>query len=657
MSLYKQLLLSTFAILLCLCSALWIGELKRTRDYLTLQMTTETQESANFLGLSLSTVQGGSERPIMQTMVDALFDSGTYRLIEVRDLEGRVLVARSIDEVSLLPVPAWFRRTVELSIPQASAKIMQGWVQTATVRIENQTDIAYLNLWGGAKNTAIWCGVAWLVFTALGGLVLRSILLPLKRIEEQATALCERQIDIRQEVPKTRELRRVVEAMNVMTARIAQIFREHAAIADRLNQEVYQDPLTGLGNRRYLESQFAARSADAEHRLLGSFVLLQLQSLKELNEQCGYQQGDRVLQELARRVREGCQKISDSLLARLGGGDLALLLPGTDALQVRTLWEEELVPAYGGSSHDLGDVLQSVSLIGGAVSFEQAASLQELLAAADMALAKARTAGGCNLQIVSLGRAGELSMQGRMHWKETILELIAEKNIVFYSQPTVEKGNTQLPFAQEVFTRVVDSSGAHVSLGMYLAVAEQFGLTADLEQMIVEKLLQLPLQQLFAQPITLNISPSSLADPSFFSWICEQLVKCGNTGLHFTLELPETSLTTHGGLVKDFAAAVKTAGHGIGVDHFGQGGTGLTYLQWLMPDYVKLDRAITDDLLRQNHEVGFFINALCSVAHSIGVKVIMKNVETVQQVEMLSPLNIDALQGNALQEPVLVEPA
>ena len=541
------------------------------------------------------------------------------------------------------------------TIPRASAKIMLGWVQTATVRIENRVDIAYLNLWGGAKNTAAWCGAAWLVFAGLGGLVLRSILLPLKRIEEQATALCDRQMDIRQAVPRTRELRRVVEAMNAMTSRIGEIFREHATIADRLNQQAYQDALTGLGNRRYLEAQFAARLADTEHRLRGSFVLFQLQSLKELNEQYGYQEGDRVLQELASRLQEGCRKFSDCLLARLGGGDVALLLPGTDELQVRRLWEEVLFPAFGGNSPCLGDIQQRVPLIGGAVSFEQVDSLHELLATADMALAKARTTGGSNLQIVSLGGEEELSMQGRMHWKETILELIAEKNIVFYAQPTVDKANRQVLIGQELFTRVKDSAGTPVSLGMYLAVAEQFGLTADLEQMILERLLRLPLQQMFAQPVAINISPSALADPAFYSWICEQLIQCGKNGQHFTLELPESTLTLYEPLVRDFASAIRAAGHGIGVDHFGQGGTSLTYLQWLMPDYVKLDRAITDDLLRQNHEVGFFINALCSVAHSIGVRVIMKNVETLEQLEMLSLLNIDALQGKVIQAPVMVQ--
>ena len=271
----------------------------------------------------------------METMIDALFDSGSYLFIELRDINGKVLVERRQEDLPL-PVPAWVSQQIHLSTPQAEAKVMQGWVQTGSVHIASRLDGVYLNLWQAAKKTAMWCGVTWGIFILLGGVVLRSVLQPLTRIEEQAVAISARRFDVQQRLPHTRELRRVVEAMNTMTTRIGQIFAEHAAAAEKLKEEVYLDPLTGLGNRRYLQAQIEARLADTANRITGTFVLLQVQDLKSLNDQHGYERGDMILQDVATHLQVGCRRFSDAVLARLGGGDMAVFLPGVDILGCRS---------------------------------------------------------------------------------------------------------------------------------------------------------------------------------------------------------------------------------------------------------------------------------------------------------------------------------
>jgi len=654
MTLYRQLLLSTFIILLCLCSVLWLGEVKRTRDYLAQQIESQTQESANFLGLALSSVQGQHEKAIMETMIDALFDSGTYQFIELRDINGQVLVARRQDGQQL-PVPPWFSMQIDLPLPEAEAKVMHGWVQTGSIHIASRLDRAYLNLWQSARKTALWCGLTWFIFIFFGGLVLRSILQPLKRIEEQAIALMGRRFDLQQQIPRTRELRRVVEAMNTMTTRIGQIFNEHAAVAEKLKEQVYLDPLTGLGNRRYLQAQIEARLADTANQITGTFVLLQVQGLKALNDQHGYEQGDLILQDVATHLQVGCRRFSDAVLARLGGGDMALFLPGVDILGVQEFWEEIFPPEYRPVHQPPNSLPKTGSLAAGGVCFEeQAPTLSNLLAAADMALTQARNHGEGALEILSLNGEVECALQGRMHYKQTILDLIAEKNIIFYAQPTVQKGNIEQPLGHEVYARVVDSEGKHHSLAMYIAMAEQFGLAADLEQMIVEQLLSPSVCPLLPKRLALNISASSLATPGFFKWLNKTLGRCGQKGVYFDIEFPEPQLHIGGERVREFADAMRQAGHGIGIDHFGQGLADFSYLQWLAPDYVKIDRAIADELLRKEKDVRFFIESLCSVAHSLGVQVVIKNVETKEQLEILAALNIDAMQGNALQPPVVL---
>jgi len=653
MTLYKQLFFGVFFVLFCLCSALWVGEFNRTRDFLDSQMGTQTFESATFLGLTLSSVQGNDEQVIRETMINALFDSGAYRLIELRDMNGNVLVMRHA-EAALQQVPPWFTALVQLTVPQASAKVMHGWVQTGTISIESQVDGAYQTFWQAAKSTALWFFTALVAFATLGGIVLRSILNPLQRIEAQAAALCDRQFVVQQELPRTRELRRVVVAMNTLTGRLEQIFEEHAVIAHKLNQQVYQDPLTGIGNRRYLESQLNARGSHNVAPFFGTFFIIQLHDLKALNEQYGYQRGDRILQEVVANIDDLCCLFLDCIVARLGGGDVALFLPGVDASTGQRLVEEIVRPARQTlATQDSAQL--SYSLSGGGVYFEHAMPLSDLLAWADMALVKIRGADeGHVLVLTTTGKESQHVKGGRMHWKEVLLDVIAQKNIVFYSQPTAQKNTVTDIIGHEIFARVNVPFDEHISLGMYVATAEQFGLMASLERIILEQLFQQSLRRFLPYRIAINISPSSLVDESFFTWFCQQLIQCSRQGIFLNIEFEESRLHTFGAQIKAFADVVKKEGHGLGIDNFGQGLINFGYLRWLMPDYVKIDRAIVGDLLNKDFDVRFLIDSLCSVAHSIDVKVVVKNIETEIQWSVFSTLNIDAVQGVYIQPPVML---
>ncbi|HBE92711.1 MAG TPA: GGDEF-domain containing protein, partial [Gammaproteobacteria bacterium] len=75
------------------------------------------------------------------------------------------------------------------------------------------------------------------------------------------------------------------------------------------------------------------------------------------------------------------------------------------------------------------------------------------------------------------------------------------------------------------------------------------------------------------------------------------------------------------------------------------------YLQSMRPDYVKIDRAFTNELGKENSDSDFFISSLCSVAHSLDVEVIAEGVENEQQFELLKELDVDGVQGYFIDKP------
>lgn len=649
MTLYKQLFLSVFVVLFSLSAALWVGEFKRTRDFLNLQMDTHAQDSATFLGLSLSSIKSNGNLATMAAMINALFDRGYYRSIELRDVQGNILVARHA-EAPPIQVPAWFVRLAALTTPRATSMVMHEWQQTGTIEVESHLDNAYQTLWQAVQTTGLWFFIACVASAVVSGIVLRSVLQPLAGIERQAIALCNRQFEIQEHIPRTRELRRVVLAMNTMSERLSRLFHEQVALADTLHKQVYQDPLTGIGNRRYLETRVNARFAEKDRAVQGAFFLFQIRDLKAINDRKGYQQGDRLIRETADRIRERSQRFPEHILARLGGGDFALFLPDIDEQTARQVVDDILDDMHRQEVTGLG-VIERAAVFSGGVMLDRAVSVGELLAQADMALSAARQTGDEKGHLVSLRDEPAVPVAGKGKWKEVLLDVLARKNVTFYAQPTVHCTNLSEPMHHELFARIAVPSGEHLSLGRFVTMAEEHDLMPDLDKMILEQVFERTLPSCPLRGITLNLSPISLNDPEFVAWLHGKLAQSSRQGVAVHFEFPEYRIVEYGKVIRRFGEEIKHYGHGIGIDHFGHGLMHFGYLQWLMPDYVKIDRAMTDAIVNEDIDIGFFVNTLCTAAHSIGIEVIVKNIETEQQWNLFSSLHIDAVQGFYIQAP------
>jgi len=653
MTLYRQLLLSALLMLLCLCSGLWLGELTRTRDFLVNQMEVHAQDTATSLGLSLTTLANGSNIPAMETMINALFDRGFYRIIELRDVDGKLLVERRAD-LAEDQVPAWFMRIVPLSAPQATALVQHGWQQTGTLTVESHTGFAYLALWQAVQTTALWFSLTAAAIALLAGLGLRSLLKPLRQVEEQALALCNRQFNIQEQLPRTRELRLVVSAMNHLTVRMKEIFQEQAAIAEDLLQRTYQDPLTAIGNRRYLEAQITAlheAKHEARHGVVkGAFLLFQLQDLQAINQASGYQEGDRILQETADILRQSCRDLPQALLGRLSGGDFALLLPNVDEHTTQQIANALLADLHLHAAMEASRAHEASVCCGG-VLYEQATPFTQLLARADTALNTARHHQARTVALLPLADGEPTLCAGKTQWMELLRDAIANRAIVLYSQPTVSRQDPGIIIHHEIFARVRTPADRELSMGMFVPLAERSGLMPALDKMIIELLLEQALDQFTPHRIAINLSPLSLADAAFSSWPDGQLIQCARKDLRLNFEFPEFRIHRHSEVIKAFAERIKHHGHRLGIDHFGQGLTHFGYLKSLLPDYVKIDRAITAGNLDEQSDSCFFINTLCNVAHSLDMMIIIEAVETESQWQALSALHVDAVQGFYIQQP------
>jgi len=286
MTLYRQIALSIILLLILGFLGTMIVSTSNLRSFLVTQLESHAQDTATSLGLSLSPQMQAQDLPIMTSMVDAIFDRGDYSNISVVAINGEILIERN-KPISPEQVPVWFINTIPLQTPRAEALVMSGWKQAATVAVTSHSGRAYNELWSNTVDTLKLFLASAAITLLLGLLAVRILLRPLQRVEMQADAICNQSYPVQKKLPRTRELKSVVMAMNRLSEKVHTLFTDQAALTERLREQAYLDPVTGLGNRRYFNRQLQALLESREEQVEGAFLLIELRGLAQANEKRG----------------------------------------------------------------------------------------------------------------------------------------------------------------------------------------------------------------------------------------------------------------------------------------------------------------------------------------------------------------------------------
>ncbi|THB75747.1 MAG: EAL domain-containing protein [Desulfobulbaceae bacterium] len=648
MSLYRQLLIFTLTLCFVLFFGVWIDKLQSTRSFLSDQLESHAQDTATSLGLSLSPFISADDDAAIETMLNAIFDRGYYRTIVLRDVQGKTISERRLPIV-IEHVPDWFVTSVPLKAPLAEALIMNGWNKAGSVSVESHPGYAYLTLWKTAVTITIYFLLTGVVVLVLGGVGLRILLRPLRRVEEQAEAICRKEYEIQEKLPRTRELRSVVVTMNKMTNKVKEMFEEQGNIAERLRQKAFGDDLTGLANRRYLTAQINVVLSGEDPLVKGAFMLIQIQNLAEINAQKGYAGGDELISKAAEIIKEHAEPWVGQVAARLGGGDFAVFLPDIDSEDSDKLAEQMATQLSLLSLENLSvsDNICSVGMI----RYQAPHNLDQLLSEADSLLIAAREAGPNRWQTGDLvAEDKSLSPQGKVWWRKTLEKALANKALTLYGQQVFKRADTTSIEHLELFSRIALEDGSIVPAGIFIPLAERSALVTDLDRQIILKGIQYQSESQ-NQPIAINISATSVSDQTFVDWVLYKLRDLSPNSGPIYFEFAEFSAVQHLESIKHFAQQIKAAGHSIGLDHFGRSFSNFGYLKSLQPEYVKIDAAFTRELETENSDSYFFIGALAGVAHSLDIKVIAEGVEKDAQLQILGDLKVNGVQGYLLDRP------
>jgi len=649
MTLYRQLIIFTLLLFFILLAGTWMITFENNRSFVIRQLDSHAQDTATSLALAISRPSVKSDEVRMEVMINAVFDRGYYEIIRLTDLQGKVLSERK-HNVIIEGVPRWFVLLVPIETPEATANIITGWRQTGTIFVKSHPGYAYQTLWLSSVRTTILfvvCGIFVLLAGAWG---LRKILLPLAGVQDQADAICRKEYNYQEILPGTKELRKVVLAMNRMVKKVQTMFEEQVAVVEEFRRHAYYDPLTGLGNRRFLEGQVKVYLEQRQGDAKGVLLLVQLNGLGLLNQTRGLEAGDALLKETAKILREIMEPYSNHVVTRLTGGDFCIFLPDAlpgDAGSVASNVINKLCGLESLHISEAGSIAHA-----GAATFACSAPLSLLLSEADRALRLAQQAApNCWHIIAMTDEAGKMPA-GQQQWKTALEKVIQDRGINLFVQPVAQTADRGAILHLEIFSRITQpEEGRMFNADWFLPYAERLGLIPLLDRIVLEEVLKLDRSQLNIDQVAVNISPASLSNSAFIEWIHNTLKKSSSSVPGIIFEFPEFAAIHNLPLIREFQMFVKDHGHDIAIDHFGRGLSNFAYLHSLQPKYVKINRAYTEEIKDAESDTRFFIASLCTIAHSVDVAVIAVGIETELQYKLLRDINIDGVQGFFIDTP------
>ena len=645
MTLSRQLI----AIILALFIVAYVGTLlisvNNMRVYLMEQMQSHSKDTATSLALSLVPALSEQDWVTVNSMVDAIFDSGYYRDLVIRSTDNKIILERTLP-VRIETVPPWFVRLISIETPSGEAVLSAGWSRLGTLSIRSHPGYAYHELWKSAVGTFGWFSLTWAVAILSLVILLRYILRPLHAIEQQALAISNREFPILEKLPRTRELRSVVVAMNKLSSKMNNFITDQMLLSKSIHQEAYRDPVTGLANKRHFEQRLKYLVSNPDEFPQGAIFLIQLAGFKAYNDKYGYTAGDEYLKTAARLLEQACGKEGTAVVSRLSGADFGITAIGLSRGPVESM-SETLISSL---SKLRTQGLVETMLIGhiGVAYYEAGMSMSDLMSQADSALRTAQSKGpdAWHLYDSSMGPA----VHGRMKMREKLGTALSAGQIKVLFQP-VKSCSSDAILHHEVFSRILGDDGALLPATMFLPIAEQSGLSIDFDKLVIEKVRSI----LQATPesrniLAVNISAASVHDPGFTDWLCGLLQNSPDVGKKILFESGEFGCLAKPEALRLFVNRIRAAGGRFSLDHFGLGFGSFKYLREMALDYIKIDGSFIRNL-DTNQDNQFFVHSLAGIAHGLDIQVIAESVETQQEWDALSGLHVDGAQGYFLGKP------
>ncbi len=638
MTLFKQIALLVSTVFLILLLIIVMSDLSRTGNFQQGQLRTTAQDMATTLGIAISNLPEGDDQATLEVLFNAVFDSGYYTRIELVGVDGQVIHQKS-QALDLEAVPDWFIGLVPLESASGSTQVMKGWTQLGQLNLEVHPGFAYSSMYQSLVSALLWFALLFVISMVVLWLVLRYVLAPLQRVKEQADAIHNNQFVQQEKIPATLELKRVVEAMNLMVSKVQGIFDDQEKTLGRYQQLLYHDKLTGLGNRRYLLDQLQ-QSMSEESGLHGCMAIIKIVDFDQLRDRHGYEVSDNLVRILADMLRQRHAGQEAERVSRFNEDEFAFL-SATEESEVNA-YIRELFDNFQQLIQRETD-LAGVQLLAGICDLEAGGEIGNILSGIDYCLSQANTRGPFSIER-QLSTNLELP-QGKMQWRSWLESVLESRQLFLVGQLAIS--NNRLPMQRELFIRARNQQGQVVPASAFMPMASSLGMALDIDREVF-RLVAANEELDRSIPLALNLSAAFFELAKGQEEFEQLLDNCAQNGTRLCIEASHHVLNQHPIMCSKISDRVRRHQHQFGIDNLDLGQS-LQLLQSGQFDYVKINAITLHEMSRNDMAAGF--QALRTITDTLDIHIIAVAVDSQNVCDELKSLGIDTMQGNFLGSP------
>lgn len=431
---------------------------------------------------------------------------------------------------------------------------------------------------------------------------------------------------------------------------------ERKKAAQLIRYQANNDVLTGLANRNALFKQIQTLISADSLTPGFSFMLMDLDNFKQVNDTYGHDKGDVLLVKIVEQVKTCLHE--RALFARLGGDEFAIILPGvvtqSELSQLADKINKQVYRRYE-LTQDKG-VYSSVS-IGIARFPEDALDLEQLLNCADQAMYIAKANGRNRYDFFTEQIQQNAERIANLH---TLLKQALEQDAFeLYFQPIVD-ATTGLIIRAEVLLRW-QHEGQFIPPDEFIPIAENSGLIVNIGRGVRRAVMKTIVEmQAFGWPMSLAINVSTFEfwshelQDEFYDSFNEIIADLGVEDFPYqliTLEITESLLMKKHAHLIQVLNQLRARGIKISLDDFGTGYSSLSYLANFPVDQIKIDKGFINRLAEGERHLAL-IEAIVRLSHALNLRVTAEGVETQAQLQVMRDIHIQEIQGYLFYKPM-----
>jgi diguanylate cyclase len=409
------------------------------------------------------------------------------------------------------------------------------------------------------------------------------------------------------------------------------------------------DNLTGLPTRLYFEGRLAsaAKKAQDQRSKLAVFFI-DLDGFKPVNDTYGHNCGDRVLEQVGRRLK-AISRGAD-VAARVGGDEFLMLMTDASSQEVVAQVGQRLINALS-RPYRIDEREVGISCSVGIAMYPDGCSQRKLIARADVAMYAAKRAGGSRLCFY----APDMDTDAKHNFDmvRDLRQAIVKNELELYFQPKIDAHSGKVTAAEALLR------WQHPTLGLlmpeqFVTLAERSGLIGPLGNWVIEascKQARAWRDKGLRMRVAINLSAHQMRQDDIAERIAETLKRHRIHPSLLTCEITESAAMEDTRATQVTFKRLGELGTHLSIDDFGTGYSSLSYLRQLPAEELKIDRSFVLDL-EHSADARAVVDAVVKLAHALGLKVVAEGVETPRQQQILIELGCDELQGYLFARPM-----